>query len=71
MSGEETMMTNSKRKRRRPEQIVKVLADGESMLAAGKPATAVYQKLRIADALEAAVRRHIVGLGQQVTRTCG
>jgi hypothetical protein len=38
-------MTNSKRKRRNAEQIVKCLAEGESMLAAGKPTAEVYQKL--------------------------
>lgn len=42
-------MTNSKRKRRKPEQIVKSLAEGESMLAAGKAAAEVYQKLGIAE----------------------
>jgi len=48
-SGKEILMTNSKRKRRKPEQIVKSLAAGESMLAAGKSAAEVYQKLGIAE----------------------
>ena len=29
---------SSKRKRRKPEQVIRCLAEGESMLAAGKPA---------------------------------
>jgi len=45
----EILMTNSKRKRRNAEQIVKCLAEGESMLAAGKPTAEVYQKLGIAE----------------------
>ena len=35
---------SSKRKRRKPEQVIRCLAEGESMLAAGKPAAEVYQK---------------------------
>ena len=42
-------MTKKNRKRRKPEQIVKVLAEGESMLAVGKSAGEVYQKLEIAE----------------------
>lgn len=42
-------MTKKNRKRRKPEQIVKALAEGESMLAAGKPSAEVYQKLGIAE----------------------
>ena len=34
----------SKRKHRKPEQVIRCLAEGESMLAAGKPAAEVYQK---------------------------
>nr|WP_246146457.1 IS3 family transposase [Rubripirellula lacrimiformis] len=41
-------MTNA-RKRRKPEQIVKALAEGEAMLAAGKTAAEVYQKLGVAE----------------------
>ncbi|QDV12356.1 Transposase [Rosistilla oblonga] len=41
-------MTNA-RKRRRPEQIVKALAEGEAMLAAGKSAAEVYQKLGVVE----------------------
>lgn len=37
------------RKRRKPEQIVKALAEGEAMLAAGKSVAEVYQKLGIAE----------------------
>ena len=40
---------SSKRKRRKPEQVIRCLAEGESMLAAGKPAAEVYQKLGIAE----------------------
>ena len=42
-------MTKKNRKRRKPEQIVKALAEGESMLAAGKSAAEVYQKLGIVE----------------------
>ena len=38
-----------KRKRRKPEQIVKLLQDGEAMLAAGKTLAEVYQKLEITE----------------------
>ena len=38
---------SSKRKRRKPEQVIRCLAEGESMLAAGKPAAEVYQKFGI------------------------
>ena len=38
-----------KRKRRKPEQIVKLLQEGESMLVAGKTAGEVYQKLEITE----------------------
>ena len=39
-----------KRKRRKPEQIVKLLQEGEAMLAAGKSSAEVYQKLEISEA---------------------
>jgi len=42
-------MSNSKRKRRSPEQVVKALAEGESMLGAGKVSAEVYQKLGVAE----------------------
>lgn len=42
-------MSNSKRKRRSPEQVMKALAEGESMLAAGKSSAEVYQKLGVAE----------------------
>ena len=38
-----------KRKRRRPEQIVKLLQEGEAMLAAGKSTAEVFQKLEITE----------------------
>ena len=38
-----------KRRRRRPEQIVKLLQEGEAMLAAGKSPAEVYQRLEIAE----------------------
>ena len=38
-----------KRKRREPEQIVKLLQEGEAMLAAGKAAGDVFQKLEISE----------------------
>ena len=40
---------SSRRKRRNPEQVIRCLAEGESMLAAGKPSAEVYQKLGIAE----------------------
>ncbi len=39
-----------KRKRRKPEQIVKAIQEGEAMLAAGKTAGEVFQKLEISEA---------------------
>lgn len=39
-----------KRKRRKPEQIVKLLQEGEAILAAGKSAAEVCQKLEISEA---------------------
>ena len=39
-----------KRKRRRPEQVVKLLQDGEGMLAAGKTLGEVCQELEISEA---------------------
>ena len=38
-----------KRKRRKPEQVVKLLQEGEAMLAAGKSLAEVYQKLEITE----------------------
>ena len=38
-----------KRKRRKPEQIVRLLQEGEAMLAAGKQLAEVYQKLEITE----------------------
>ena len=45
----EDFMTKKNRKRRKPRQIVNAMADGQSMLAAGKPSAEVYQKLGIAE----------------------
>ena len=42
-------MTNN-RKRRNPEQIVRAIQEGESMLAAGQSTAAVCQKLEISEA---------------------
>ena len=39
-----------KRKRRKPEQIVKLLQEGDAMLAAGKSLAEVYQKLDVTEA---------------------
>jgi len=39
-----------KRRRRRPEQVIRLLQDGEAMLAAGKSAAEVYQKLEVSEA---------------------
>lgn len=44
----ETLMTK-KRKRRKPEQIVRLLREGEAMLATGKHLAEVYQKLEITE----------------------
>lgn len=38
-----------KRKRRKPEQIVKLLQDGDAMLSAGKSLSEVYQKLEVTE----------------------
>lgn len=38
-----------KRKRRKPEQIVKLLQEGQAMLAAGKSEAEVFQKLEITE----------------------
>jgi len=38
-----------KRKQRKPEQIVKLLREGEIMLAAGKPLAEVLQKLEVTE----------------------
>ena len=38
-----------KRKRRRPEQIVKLLQEGDAMLTAGKSLAEVYQKLEVTE----------------------
>lgn len=38
-----------KRKRRKPEQIVKLLQEGDAMLAAGKSLGDVYQKLEVTE----------------------
>ncbi len=38
-----------RRQRRKPEQIVKLLQEGERMLAAGKTQAEIYQKLEVSD----------------------
>ena len=38
-----------KRNRRKPEQIVKLLQEGQAMLAAGKPEAEVFQRLEITE----------------------
>ena len=43
-----SLMTR-KRKRRKPEQIVKLLQEGHAMLAAGKSEAEVFQKLEITE----------------------
>lgn len=40
----------TKRKRRKAEQIVKLLQEGEAMLVAGRPLAEVYQKLVVSEA---------------------
>ena len=49
MKAKETLEMTKARKRRKSEQIVKAIAEGEAMLAAGKTAAEVYQKLGIAE----------------------
>ena len=49
MTAMETLEMTKARKRRKPEQIVKAIAEGEAMLAAGKTSAEVYQKLGIAE----------------------
>ncbi len=41
----------SKRKRRKPEQIVKLLQEGIGMLAAGKSEAELFQRLEIAESI--------------------
>ena len=41
-----------KRKRRGPEQIVKLLQEGQAMLAAGKPEAEVFHKLEITESAD-------------------
>ena len=53
---------SSKRKRRKPEQVIRCLAEGESMLAAGKPAAEVHQKLGIAESTWMRWKQHYGGM---------
>lgn len=39
-----------KRRRRKPEQIVRLLQEGEAMIAGGKTTAEVYQKLEVSEA---------------------
>jgi len=43
-------MMAKRRQRRKPEQIVKLLQDGEAMLASGKTSGEVFQKLEVSEA---------------------
>ena len=40
-----------KRNRRKPEQIVKLIQEGQAMLAAGKPEAEVFQRLEITESI--------------------
>ena len=51
ISAKEKLEMTKARKRRKPEQIVKALAEGEAMLAAGKTAAEVYQKLGVVESI--------------------
>lgn len=51
MVAKEILEKTNARKRRKPEQIVKALAEGEAMMAAGKSAAEVYQKLGVAESI--------------------
>lgn len=43
-------MMTKRRKRRKPEQIVRLLQEGEALLSAGKTSGEVFQKLEISEA---------------------
>ena len=68
-------MSNSKRKRRSPEQVVKALAEGESMLAAGKSSAEVYQKLGVAESTWMRWKQQYGGMksaeARRLRRVCG
>ena len=51
-----------KRKRRKPEQIVRLLQEGEAMFAAGKQLAEVYQKLEITESTWQRWRKQFGGM---------
>ena len=57
-----------KRKRRKPEQIVKLLQEGEAMLVAGKSAGAVYQKLEITESTWLRWKKQFGGMKSEEAR---
>lgn len=53
---------SQKRRRRKPEQIVKLLQEGEAMLAGGKSLSEVYQKLEITESTWQRWRKQFGGM---------
>ncbi len=60
-----------KRKRRRPEQIVKLLQQGEAMLSVGKPLAEVYQKLEISDVTWSRWKKQFGGMKSDEAKRLG
>ena len=62
------MMTKKKRRRHRPEQIVKKLRDAEAMLNAGKDEAAVLQFLEVSQATYDRWRKQYGGMKSEEAR---
>ena len=58
---------SSKRRRRKPEQIVKLLQEGEAMLAAGKSLGEVFQKLEVKESTWQRWKRQYGGVRRSIT----
>jgi transposase-like protein len=64
-------MSKSTRKRRNPAQIIRTLAEGESMLAAGNPSAKVYQKLGIAESTWMRWKQQYGGMNSEEAQRLG
>lgn len=60
-----------RRKRRKPEQIVKLLQEGEAMLAAGKTSGEVFQKLEVSEATWLRWKKQFGGMKSTRRNVCG
>ncbi len=58
-----------KRNRRKPEQIVKLLQEGEAMLAAGKTLAELYQQLEISEATWMRWKKQFGGMKSDEAKT--